>query len=98
MTDVCWPSLLSLVLLVLVVLVGIGHRRWPTVGGTAGRTRVQRGLNARTPDDCPACCRSSAGPAHDGPPRPPVRPWADVKSRRGAPKRLATDGFACPTA
>src|SRR5947199_2511273 len=27
-----------------------------------------------------------------------VRPWGEVKSRRGAPKRLATDGFACPTA
>ena len=27
---------------------------------------------------------------------PPVRPWREVKSRRGAPKRVNTDGFACP--
>jgi IS1 family transposase len=25
-----------------------------------------------------------------------VRPWHEVKSRRGAPKRIHTDGFACP--
>jgi IS1 family transposase/transposase-like protein len=26
----------------------------------------------------------------------PVRPWSEVKSRRGAPKRVNTEGFACP--
>ena len=26
----------------------------------------------------------------------PVRPWREVKSRRGAPKRINTEGFACP--
>lgn len=26
----------------------------------------------------------------------PVRPWCEVKSRRGAPKRIDTAGFACP--
>ena len=26
----------------------------------------------------------------------PVRPWREVKSRRGAPKRIHTEGFACP--
>jgi len=25
-----------------------------------------------------------------------VRPWGKVKSRRGAPKRIPTSGFACP--
>lgn len=44
--------------------------------------------------DCPACrlpCTHSsvAGPA-------PVRPWCETKSRRGAPKRIHTQGFACP--
>jgi hypothetical protein len=24
------------------------------------------------------------------------RPWSEVKSRRGAPKRIDTEGFACP--
>jgi len=26
----------------------------------------------------------------------PVRPWSEVKSRRRAPKRIPTEGFACP--
>jgi len=26
----------------------------------------------------------------------PVRPWREVKSRRGAPKRIDTEGYACP--
>src|SRR5207248_4050777 len=26
----------------------------------------------------------------------PVRPWREVKSRRGAPKRVNTEGYACP--
>jgi IS1 family transposase len=26
----------------------------------------------------------------------PIRPWREVKSRRGAPKRIDTQGFACP--
>jgi hypothetical protein len=34
---------------------------------------------------------SGAGPAPT-----PVRPWSEVKSRRGAPKRVNTDGYACP--
>jgi hypothetical protein len=24
------------------------------------------------------------------------RPWSEVKSRRGAPKRVASEGLACP--
>jgi hypothetical protein len=31
-----------------------------------------------------------------GPTPLPVRPWPEVKSRRGAPKRINTEGFACP--
>jgi len=54
---------------------------------------VHRLLKPRTPVDCPVCRLSSSGvrsvPA-------PVRPWGEVKSRRGAPKRIPTEGFACP--
>ena len=31
-----------------------------------------------------------------GPDPSPVRPWREVKSRRGAPKRVNTEGYACP--
>lgn len=60
----------------------------------AVRTTVQRLLKPRTPLDCPACRLSCAHSSVVGP--APVRPWREVKSRRGAPKRVNTDGFACP--
>jgi transposase-like protein len=60
------------------------------------RTMVQRLLKPRTPHDCPACrlcCTPSSG-VRSAPTL--VRPWREVKSRRGAPKRVNTEGFACP--
>jgi IS1 family transposase len=69
-------------------------RRPSSSWGEVKRTRVQRLLKPRSPDDCPACrCASPASSA--GVPAP-VRPWSEVKSRRGAPKRINTEGFACP--
>jgi hypothetical protein len=58
------------------------------------RTTVHRLLKPRTPDDCPVC-RLASTPASAGGPAP-VRPWREVKSRRGAPKRVNTQGYACP--
>ncbi len=56
------------------------------------RTMVHRLLKPRTPLDCPICRLSSSGVR---PAPAPVRPWCEVKSRRGAPKRIHTAGFAC---
>jgi transposase-like protein len=57
------------------------------------RTLVHRLLKPRTPLDCPGCRLASP---EVKPASAPVRPWCEVKSRRGAPKRIPTDGFACP--
>ena len=58
--------------------------------------KIQRLLKPRTPLDCPAC-RLSCTLSSDVEPAPlPVRPWREVKSRRGAPKRIDTQGFTCP--
>jgi transposase-like protein len=59
-------------------------------------TAVQRLLKPRSPDDCPACRLASSLSPVEGPATPPVRLWSLVKSRRGAPKRISTQGFACP--
>ena len=59
-------------------------------------TAVQRLLKPRSPRDCPACCLASTPSSAVEPVPPPVRPWREVKSRRGAPKRVNTQGFACP--
>ncbi len=64
--------------------------------GEAKRSTLHRLLKPRSPDDCPAC-RLGSTPSSGGEPGPaPVRPWREVKSRRGAPKRVNTEGFACP--
>ena len=57
---------------------------------------VCRLLKPRTPRDCPVCCLSSTISTAASPTALPVRPWSEVKSRRGAPKRIDTQGFACP--
>jgi len=51
---------------------------------------------ATHPLDCPACRISSTLSSGVEPAPLPVRPWREVKSRRGAPKRIDTQGFACP--
>jgi IS1 family transposase/transposase-like protein len=57
------------------------------------RTPLHRLLKPRTPLDCPVCRLALPGV---GPASAPIRPWSEVKSRRGAPKRIPTEGFACP--
>ena len=64
--------------------------------GVAKRSTRQRLLKPRSPDDCPACRLASPPTSGAGPAPTPVRPWSEVKSRRGAPKRVNTDGYACP--
>jgi len=43
------------------------------------------------------CRAQDTGPAIMARTAAPVRPWAEVKSRRGAPKRRSTTGYACPS-
>jgi hypothetical protein len=64
--------------------------------GGAKRSRLPRLLKPRTPDDCPAGRLASPASSAGVPAPVPVRPWREVKSRRGAPKRINTEGFACP--
>jgi hypothetical protein len=62
----------------------------------AVRNTVHRLLKPRTPLDCPSCRLASTPSSGGEPALAPVRPWREVKSRRGAPKRIDTQGFACP--
>ena len=64
--------------------------------GGAKRSTLHRLLKPRCPDDCPACRLASTLSSVVKPEPTPVRPWHEVKSRRGAPKRVNTEGFACP--
>jgi hypothetical protein len=60
------------------------------------RSRLPRVLKPRCPDDCPTCRLASPALEGAGPVPAPVRPWCEVKSRRGVPKHIDTQGFACP--
>ena len=90
--------LFQLVVCLILALARLGCLCWLPLQPShsqAGsrRTMVHRLLKLRTPVDCPICrlCSSEVRSAPA-----PVRPWCEVKSRRGAPRRIHTDGFACP--
>ena len=54
--------------------------------GGAKRSRLQRLLKPRCPDDCPACRLASTASSGEEPAPGLVRPWREMKSRRGAPQ------------
>jgi IS1 family transposase/transposase-like protein len=90
-----------LVVCLLLFLARLGRLDWfplrqSSSRGGAKRSTLHRLLKPRTPLDCPACRLASTASSVVGPVLAPVRPWREVKSRRGAPKRINTEGFACP--
>ena len=90
-----------LVVCLLLCLARLGRHDWlplqPCASrGAAKRTMLHRLLKPRSPDDCPACRLGSTVSSGAEPGSAPVRPWREMKSRRGAPKRIETEGFACP--
>jgi hypothetical protein len=92
--------LFLLVAFLLPFLVLFGRLSWshlqPSHASTGSRRAlVHRLLKPRTPDDCPACRLASSGSSGGEQVSAPVRPWREVKNRRGAPKRIDTAGFAC---
>jgi len=94
--------LFLLVSLLMLCLLGLWSLCWPHPGPIQPRTAAKmrrtlhRLLKPRCPDDCPACRLASTASSVVEPAPTPVRPWSEVKSRRGAPKRVNTAGFACP--
>ena len=90
--------LFLLVFLLLLSRALLCRLSWPHLQlshSQAGSRRalVHRLLKPRTPLDCPLCRLRSSGV---GPASAPIRPWCEVKSRWGAPKRVNPEGFACP--
>ena len=92
--------LFLLLVCLLLTLVRLCFLCWSHHGpariAASKRTSLHRLLKPRTPDDCPACRLGSTPSLAGGTTSVSVRPWCEVKSRRGAPKRIDTAGFACP--
>ena len=93
--------LFLLVCFLLLSLALLWQQGWLPLRPTRSRggtrpSRTPRLLKPRTPLDCPDCRRNGeALPVVELPPAP-VRPWRELKSHRGAPRRVNTEGFACP--
>jgi hypothetical protein len=92
---------LFLLVICLLCLALLWRLCWPHLqpsNSSAGRKHIplHRLLKPRTPLDCPACRLASTHSSGVRATSAPVRPWSEVKSRRGAPKQILTEGFACP--
>ncbi len=92
------PQHLFLLLLLFFLILSLAwhwplslpHHCPPHSRTVALHTAVHRLLKPRTPLDCPACRLSSTFSAGVGSSPLSVHPWREVKSRRGAPKRVNT--------
>ena len=93
---------LLLLLFVLVFsLTRLCSLHWPhhcpaQSAATARSTPIQRLLKPRSPNDCPACRLSSTPSSLAEPVPPAVRPWREVKSRRGVLPLLMVDNSTSP--
>jgi len=94
----CIPVWPLAVILVALLFLSMTRRCWRRVG--QGRLpcvpRRCRHWRPRTPDDC-AHCRQEGTLSPRALQTPGVRPWREGRSRRGAPRRSATEGYACHT-
>src|SRR5689334_23705759 len=87
-----WLDALILLAIILVLLVWRCRQAWH--GALPQLPKRIRRLHPSTPDDCPHC-RLTATLQQDLLPPIAVRPWRDGRSRRGAPRRVPTNGYAC---
>ena len=85
-----------LVVCLIISLARLGRLDWfplrpASSPGAAKRTMLPRRLQPRTPDDYPACRLVSTPSTSGGLASAPVRPWSEVKSRRGVQPLLMVD-------
>jgi IS1 family transposase/transposase-like protein len=93
-------AFLAVVLLVLIFFDGLRTLLLPTeptpLASKEAPLREPRPLRPRTPEDCPDCRAATVPPNPSPVGVSSARAWREVKSRRGRPKRVNTEGFACP--
>jgi hypothetical protein len=93
LVDWFWSSLVLSIL--LLWLLWHWPQLWPHLQTTTLAAAGERLLKPRTPADCLRCHQARATATNHPPACIPLTPWRERKSRRGAPKRIGTQGFAC---
>jgi hypothetical protein len=93
--------LLLLLFCLVLSLARLCHLYWchyctAQLKAATRHSSVQRLLKPCSPRDCPDCRLSCTFSSMAGPAPLTVRLWCEVKSRRGAPKWMNTQGFASP--
>jgi IS1 family transposase len=83
----------ALILLVILVLVGGLVWRRLRCRCLLRLPRLRRRWRPRTPDHCAHGRLAATGSTAPTPSA--VRPWREGRSRRGAPRRIPTQGYAC---
>jgi hypothetical protein len=82
----------ALILLAILPLLMDRARRYLRRQHLVRLPRVLRRWRPRTPDDCAHCQLAGTGSTVQP---PAVQPWRAGRSRRGAPRRSVTAGYAC---
>ena len=87
--------LILLLVLALWLTLTRGQLTYHPAPPAARLPRSRRPFRPQTPAACPLCRHPSTEDATGTAPVSPPPPWRERKSRRGAPKRVPTDGYAC---
>ncbi len=86
-----------LFLLALLLLCRSQRITLPPTDCSTGQPKIPRQLKPYSPSDCAACRAAGVDPLSFLPaPAAPPPPWSHLKSRRGRPKTIPAQGFACP--
>jgi hypothetical protein len=89
------PALLLALLLLASILLFVARcAQQRSLAGQSPHAPLLRHWRPRTPDDCPHCRLVVVPLPVQTPPSSP-HPWREEWHRRGAPRRVPTEGYAC---
>jgi IS1 family transposase len=74
----------------ILVIAALSH--WSSIGVAPALAQSRRPLKPKTGDDCALC---EGQPTTEDRAGGTLRPWCDVRSRRGPKKHADTEGYAC---
>ena len=86
---------LAILILLRAILQSILLNLRPQPGTQEHKPKTPRPLKPKTEDDCPFCRADKVSPLEKPEIRLSLRPWSEVRNRRGGKKTIYTQGHAC---